>query len=490
MAENITFLQINPDIRVPGTRVEIDNTDAIPGLLALRQRMILIGQRLSTGTVAEKVLTPVRSKEEGEVFFGTGSMLARMVEKALKANNKTELYCVSLDDHASGVLATGEIAVTGSVSKKGAVYLYIAGRRFIVPVFKNDTNSEVGDAIEAAINEDVTLPVTASNAAGDVTITARNDGTLGNGVDMRENMNIGDETAAGISIAITPMASGLNDPDIQDALDTIGEESFRYLGHPYSDAANMVILEDWLDDRWDGMVMNYTLAFSAHSDTLANLTTYGNLRNNPWSSVMGLYKVPTPAEEFAAIYMATEARELNLDPSRPNQTVELEGVVPPVHADRFIETERETLLHDGIATFVVESDRAFIERDITTYQKNAGGAPDVSYLDINTGATLAAISEQWLFRVKSKYPRHKLADDTARVIANVPIVRPIDLKTELIAIMGEFEDKGWVENVAGQFVDEVVAIRNAEDRNRVDMMGPPDLVNQLRVLAMKLKYKL
>ena len=52
-----------------------------------------------------------------------------------------------------------------------------------------------------------------------------------------------------------------------------------------------------------------------------------------------------------------------------------------------------------------------IERAITTYQTNAFGDADVSYLDSETLHTLAYIIRNLKSVITSKYPRHKLAND-------------------------------------------------------------------------------
>lgn len=54
--------------------------------------------------------------------------------------------------------------------------------------------------------------------------------------------------------------------------------------------------------------------------------------------------------------------------------------------------ERNLLLHDGIAThFVDAGDNVCIEREITMYRVNRYGDTDISYLDVQSPATLGRI---------------------------------------------------------------------------------------------------
>ena len=53
------------------------------------------------------------------------------------------------------------------------------------------------------------------------------------------------------------------------------------------------------------------------------------------------------------------------------------------------------------------------------------------------------------------------------------------IKSEIIAMYSRLETEGIVEN-AEAFAENLIVERNASDPNRVDVLLPPDLVNQLR----------
>ena len=57
------------------------------------------------------------------------------------------------------------------------------------------------------------------------------------------------------------------------------------------------------------------------------------------------------------------------------------GIVAPRRQNQYTLTERNSLLYAGMSTFTVDDDGTVrLEGVITTYQKNAFGAPDNSYL--------------------------------------------------------------------------------------------------------------
>lgn len=92
-------------------------------------------------------------------------------------------------------------------------------------------------------------------------------------------------------------------------------------------------------------------------------------------------------------------------------------------------------------------------------------------------------------RISQKFPRHKLADDGTRYGIGQAIVTPSVIRAELIALHGELEEKGLLENLEA-FKAGLVVERNLDDRNRLDVLAMPDLVNQFRVFAMQTRFVL
>ena len=107
----ISFSQI-PSIRTPGVFSEFSADRATSNLGLARQRLI-IGQRLSTGTVAEGVVIEVSSLDLAKDAAGVGSHFADMVSKLLENDTSVRLRGILLDDNAGGVANVKTITVTG-----------------------------------------------------------------------------------------------------------------------------------------------------------------------------------------------------------------------------------------------------------------------------------------------------------------------------------------------------------------------------------------
>ena len=175
--------------------------------------------------------------------------------------------------------------------------------------------------------------------------------------------------------------------------------------------------------------------------------------------------------------------------ARPTQTTPLTGILAPRAGKRFLLTERQSLLNYGIATSFVSGGLLRIERAITTYQKNSWNQADPSYLDSETMHQLTEITRRLRYAITQKYPRHKLANDGTRFAAGQAIVTPSVIRGELLAEYAAMEEIGLVEN-AKAFAKYLIVERDSNNPNRVNVLLPADLVNQLRIFALLNQFRL
>lgn len=91
---DISFNAIPSDVRVPLTYIEFDNSNAVSGTPAPRQRVLMFGQSGSKASAAPNVPVRIRSGSQASAAFGQGSMLALMADAFLNANRVAELWCI------------------------------------------------------------------------------------------------------------------------------------------------------------------------------------------------------------------------------------------------------------------------------------------------------------------------------------------------------------------------------------------------------------
>lgn len=486
----VSFNQIGTSIRTPLAVIEFDKSKAQQGPTVQPYTALILGQKLAAGTVAELIPTVVTSVDQAAEYFGEGSMLHGMARGWFANNDATKAVFCAIDDAGGSAAAEGTLTFTGPATAAGTLYLYLAGYRLQVGVASGDSATAIATAVAAAINAATYLPITAASALGVVTVTARNKGTLGNSLDLRANLYEDEALPAGVTLAVVAMASGSGDPDVTEFWPVLGDEHYNVIAFPWLDAANLTALDAELEDRAGPDRMIEAVALKGNDDTHANLLTAGESRNSGYASTLGIYSCPTPQYERAAALAGVVALYGNVDPARPFQTLPLRGVLAPATADRFTRQERNLLLFGGVATAYVDSAGVVrIERLVTEYQENEYGAPDTALLDLNTALTLGYLRFDFRASFTAAFPRHKLADDGLRLGFGQAVMTPKIGRAWCLTKFRQWEQLGLVENFE-QFKKDLVVERNQADPNRLDFLLPPDLINQLRVAAVQIAFRL
>lgn len=493
----VSFPSLPPDYRRPLYYVEVDPSQA--GRPVIEQRALIIGHSVTGKTASDFVAYPTNGDpDEARTLFGDGSMVATALRDFRRGNKSSEVLCMSVPEVSGGTAATGTITVTVTTAVAGTIALYVDGQKIQVAVAAGDADSDIATAIAAAINAATDLPVTAAAALAVVTLTCKWKGETGNYIDIQHSylgLNGGEELPGGVSLAIVAMASGAGQPDLSSAIAALGDEPYEHVLLPWTDTASLNAFRDEFGfgsaGRWGWERQLFGHVWSAKRGTQGELTTFGNARNDGVIGVFGYEAgAPTSPWNWAAMAMAQASAAYYADPARPLQTLALVGALPAKPEDRFTGTERNVLLFDGVATtYVDQANVVHIERAISTYQKNAFGFGDDAFLDTTTLATLALVIREQRARITTKFPRHKLADNGTAFGPGQAIVTPNVIRSELIAHYASLENRGLVENMRA-FKDNLVVERSDTDPNRVNVVYPPDLINQLRVFAVLAQFRL
>ncbi|AWY39419.1 phage tail protein [Pseudomonas putida] len=490
----IGFSNIPADVRVPLFYAEMDNSAANSAASALRR---LIVAQVNDASVAPEVgsLVLVSSLAIAKAIGGQGSMLAAMYDTWRKTDPVGEIWCLPLRN-ATGAAATATVTITGTATETGLINLYVGGVRVQASVASAATPTQVASALAVKINAMPDLPLTALAAAGVVTLTCKWKGDSGTDISLLMNRlgkSNGEQTPAGLSVALTQMTGGTGVPDQVAALAALGDEPFEFICQPWTDTTSLDAWKGAMDDnvgRWSWAKQLFGHVYSAKRGTVGTLVAAGQARNDQHMTIQAVEAgVPQPVWIQAAALAARSAVFLSADASRPTQSGSMPGLDPAPASGRFTLTERQSLLSYGIATAYYEGGYVRIQRSITTYQKNAYGQADNSYLDSETMHQSAFIIRRMQSVITSKYGRHKLASDGTRFGAGQPIVTPSTIRGELIAQYAKLESEGHVEN-ADLFAEHLVVERDSNDPSRVNVLFPPDYINGLRIFALLNQFRL
>lgn len=465
----------------------------------------------SQNTIASAIASEIGVHASGTITFSSAGAADNVTIGATTfvgtvgaVNPGDATYSVDTGDNAAAASLVAQIkahAVASQVVWPEASSAVVTVRAIAGGTTGNSIVLTSTDAVALAVSgsgtltgggTDTDLPVYATVASNVVTVRARNRGPTGNDIDMRLNYRDGESTPAGVSVAISAMASGATNPSLTSLISAMGDTWYHVISHPYTDATSLTAIEGEMSSRFGPMRMIDGMAITSASGSNSTLGTLGDTRNSPHSCILsqpGASPV-TPPLEFAAGAAGVVALNANVDPARPLQTLTVAGVLPPADADLFTLQERNLLLYDGIATSKVDSGgNVALERLVTTYQRNAAGSTDTSYRDVTTMLTLLYLRYSFRTRIQTRYPRHKLANDGTRVGAGQAVITPKIGKAEAVLWFRDMETIGLVENFE-QFKTDIVVERNATDVNRLDFLLPPDLINQFIVGGVSTQFRL
>lgn len=488
----VSMNQIPADIRVPLFYAEMDNSQANSGATQLRR--LLIGLANDDVTLTPELLLPASSDEVAAVA-GVGSVLHDMHKVHRRVDVMGETWVLPLQI-AAGAKATGKFTLSGTASAGGVLNAYIGDEKVAVAVASGQAASDVAASLVAAINA-AALPVSAAATVAEVTVTAKFSGLLGN--DLRLAINLrgsagGEVLPSGIVAAVTQMTGGAGVPDLAPVLALLGDEPFEFIEHPFTDSGALDSLKALMDDtsgRWAWSKKIYGHVYSARRGTLGELVAFGrDATNDQHGTVVAVEPTaPTPVWKWVADFAARQAVFISADPARPTQTGALSSAMPAPEGKRFGLLENNSLLWAGIATTYYEGGAVRIQRAVTLYLENSFGQPDDSYLDSETMHQSAAILRRLESIITSKFARHKLADDGTRFGPGQAIVTPKTIRGELIAEYVRMEQVGLVEN-AKLFAKYLIVERDPQNPNRINVLFPPDYVNQLRIVALRNEFRL
>lgn len=480
-------------LRVPLAYIDISNVRAVTGTPNMPFKVLFFGNMTATGKATAEVPVRVLSEDQAEQLFGINSQLAAMFRAGKKVDRLLETWAIPIADKADGVAATGSIAFAVNGLNAGSLYLYIAGMRLVVGITADLTAADIATKVAAAINAEKRLPVTAAVDGVDdtkVNITAVHKGDFTNDIDISLNYYADESTPIGLAPTITAMANGSGNPDIANAIAAMGDEWWNYIVVGYSDNANLTALRDEMSGRWGPTRMMDSQAVVAYRGTHANSSTFAESWNSKFLIALTPGKVPQPSWVWAAAVMMTVGASLAEDPARPVHEMTVTGLMPPRLADRWTLEERNLMLFSGGSTFKTDAGGQVVtEGIITTYRVNSFEADDPSYLYVTTLATLAYLRYSVRARISQKYPRHKLANDGTNYAAGQPIVTPNTIRAELVSLFREWEGQGLVENFS-DFKDQLIVERDVNDRNRLNVIMGPDLVNQFVIFAAQIQFVL
>lgn len=461
---------------------------------SLQHKILLIGQFNSGFTPTANLPQLLLDVADAQTRYGRGSMLALMAEKAFASGAVGyDVYALPVADNGSGVDATGTIVASGTSSAAGTLALTIAGVEVDVAIASGLAATAVGDAIAAAINANLDLPVTAANVTGTVTVTARNAGTVGNQIKMYLNRTTGDATPAGLTMTVAAaLTSGATDPDISTALGALDATWYTEVACPYLGDTEISLVESTGEERMEPGVKRPFVAFVGYTDTRANLLTAlgaagSRTRNSEFSVYVPVHGSPTPDFQIGASFAGMWARHHAGDKvGRPVVGNRLPGVIAGA-TNELTYAQRDSGVKLG-ASYTTNTGSSVVAGDAvsTRIETDLGVATDSWRFAIIIPNLQYKINSADITFGSSPFTQAVVVSDA--VAAAPPFaVRPKTAKAYAVKLVDDWVGRGLTAD-RDTVVDGILSEIDAANAGRINVMIPDIPSAGLRILAAKIEW--
>ena len=436
-------LAVAPSVKSPGLFLEVDLTagQSSPGSAA--RKALLIGGKSSAGTITAdtELIEAVAGEQAVSGYLGPG-MPGHLAAKALFAEYglaQVDLVCPL---EATGVAAAQTITfASGPPTVAWTVTAYIAGRPIQITWAAGETDTAGGDKLEAAINAEVDLPVTAANVAGVVTLTAKAKGTWGNDVKCRvtyEDGTTGTVTAGGATLA-----SGTTEFSVTNVLALITGREYDLICLATSNAdaedgggtSNPGLVKAHMNSLDSGAEAKLQQLVVGATGTIATTKAGTDAMNHgPSEYIYAQNALALPAE-WCGAEVGARLREESSDVAANRIRMAYRATlytVDDVSADALTAPEVEDLLNNGITPVSYQSDGTpRPERPITTYHLDASSNPDDRVLDTSRVTGTYAVAKDLRVVLPREFEGAKLSEDLDGVGDELPpgVVEVKDIKS-------------------------------------------------------------
>ena len=353
----------------------------------LPQRIALIGQG-STDATYSLDKRQINSAQEAGLIYGYGSPIHLAARQFFPRNGDgvrtIPVTVYPLEDAASGVVSTGEIIVSGTATSEG-IYLVLINDILSEPIAaeQSDDQDAIAGKIVTAINAVLQMPVKAalkSGADDTVELFSKWKGESAN--DIKFSVE-GPPTTIGITFAITAPTGGANNPDVEPALNGIGNrwETLILNCLNVSDAATLDKYANWGEGRWGALTHRHSVVFSGQTKDLTSATAISDVRKEDRVNV----QLTAPKSEalpfvVAAAELARIALVANENPPADYGSQAVPGIKPGKDGEQWDYVKRNSAVNAGTSTIDVRDGVIHLSDTVTFYHPTGDELPAYRYV--------------------------------------------------------------------------------------------------------------
>jgi phage tail sheath gpL-like len=454
--------------RAPFVAAEILLGQGPSSAAAQARAAMYVGPITSAGNWTAGNVYAISNEQDAITGAGVGSPLHRMIRKHLRVNPGGTVYALphAASSGAGLGTATGTITWATDPTGNGLTTVYVCGEQITQSFTSSDTVTTIAAAVKAKINAKVWLPVTASNASGVLTLTAKiggasqGDGTIGV-IRFRALITPGIGTTIATSGAALGLGTGTAGADgattenanLSSALANVANSRYYYMGFSAWSATNIATIKTHISTKSQPSPGLRSRAFTGYPSTISNATTLANTPNYERIHISWQKNSEHDTAELAAWLLADTQKEESVDSAFAGFDGYTNAEILPCYsdADRASDADLDTAARNGICAIQSNQTIAFLSMHVTTRSKDSTGAIDdfratethrVSVMDDFTDTVLL----NW--RLTFTSVGFKLQDDARNSDGTLNLNAPIPPK-----VMTPNNAKSWLAKRIDEFAD-------------------------------------
>ena len=371
--------------RVVGITTNFKNLRA-GNVVFLPQRVALVGQgtTVAQASYSNDKAVVTSALQVGQTY-GFGSPLHLAALQLLPTNGdglgSIPLTVYPLDDDGSGVVSTGDITPSGSPSALASFKVRvnnILSEAFTIAV--GDSVAVITTAMETAINAVVEMPLIAVDGTTVLNFTSKWKGASANDI----QVEIVADDLAGNVFTITQPVGGTTNPDVQDALDQVGDiwETLMLNCMDIADTDTLDLYSTFGEGRWGTLVKKPLMVFTGNTaTTVAAAIAVPDARKtdrvNAQLVAPGSNDLPFVV---AARQLARIAVVANNNPPVDYGSRNASGLTPGADGDQWNYLERDLAIKGGSSTIEVKDGVINLSDTVTFYHPSGDPTPAYRYV--------------------------------------------------------------------------------------------------------------
>ena len=284
-----------------------------------------------------------------------------------------------LDAAGGSTASVGIYDGVGVATKNAAVVFKVNNIRSNQVIFQTgesfaDRAADIRDAINAVLK----MPVIAAESAGTVTATAKASGEIG------EDLVIEVEAIDfGITFALTQPTGGAGSPDVQPALDQVGNvwETMLIDCNRYNNTTILDVYQAWGEGRWESLIHKPAIVFRGYTGLKADIGVITDARRDDRINS----QVSSPSSnDLPYVVAAAEVAEIaslaNNNPPVDYGSVPVSSLQAAADNLQLGYNERDSAVKKGASTIEVKDGVVNLSDIVTMYHPDGEPEPPFRYV--------------------------------------------------------------------------------------------------------------